>query len=191
VGGTDAGAGQQRRRQLGDHRHVDGDPIALRHAQALEGVGQLLDLGEEVGVGDVAGVAGFALPVVGDAVAVAGVDVTVEAVVRDVQPAADEPLRERQLPVEDRVPVPLPVEQLGGLAGPEALVVAVGLVVEVGADEQRVALEVLGRGEREVLEQVVLDRRARCVAAVSRLVSHVGPLPLVVDAESPLLRASP
>ena len=71
--------------QLGDHRHVEVDAVALAHAEALEHVGEPLHVGEEVGVGDGAGVAGLALPVVGDPVAVAGGDVAVEAVRRDVE----------------------------------------------------------------------------------------------------------
>ena len=102
VRGADAGAGQHGHRQLGDHRHVDGDPIALADAQALEHVGEALDRGQQVGVGDGAVVAGLALPVVGDLLPLAGLDVAVEAVVGDVQRAADEPLGEREVPVEDR-----------------------------------------------------------------------------------------
>ena len=130
VGRADAGAGQQGHRQLGDHRHVDGDPVALLDAEALEHVGEALHLGEQVGVGDGAGVARLALPVERDPVAPAGVDVAVEAVLGDVERAADEPLGEGQVPLEDRVPVLIPVEQVGGLPGPEPLEVLVGLVVE-------------------------------------------------------------
>ena len=117
---ADAGARQQGGGQLGDHRHVDGDAVALLHAEALERVGQLLHLGEEVGVGDGAGVAGLALPVVRDPVAVAGVDVAVEAVRRYVEPTADEPLGERELPIEDRVPVLVPVERARRPGGPRS-----------------------------------------------------------------------
>ena len=54
-------------------------------------------------------VAGLALEVDGDAVAVAGLDVAVDAVVGDVELPVDEPLRERRV---------RPVEGLGGLGGP-------------------------------------------------------------------------
>ena len=81
VGGADAGAGQHGDRQLGDHRHVDGDPVAPLDAEALEHVGEPADLVEQLGVGDGAGVARLALPVVRDLVAPAGLDVAVEAVV--------------------------------------------------------------------------------------------------------------
>ena len=124
VGGADAGAGEHRHCRLGDHREVDVDPVALADAQALEHVGEALDLVEQFGVGDRARVARLALPMERDLVAAAGGDVAVEAVLRHVQLAADEPFRERQLPVEDRVPRLRPLHQIGGLARPEALVVA-------------------------------------------------------------------
>ena len=44
------------------------------------------------------------------------------------------------------MPVLVPVEEVGGLAGPEALVVGVGLVVDVGADDQRLRLKPSGGG---------------------------------------------
>jgi hypothetical protein len=106
VGRADAGAGEHGHRSLGDHRQVDVDPVALRNAEALERVGEALHLVEQVGVGDGAGVARLALPVERDLVAPARLDVAVEAVVGDVQLAADEPLGERQLPVEDLCPTP-------------------------------------------------------------------------------------
>ena len=42
----DAGAGQHGDGQLRDHRHVDGDAVALLHALGLEHVGELADLME-------------------------------------------------------------------------------------------------------------------------------------------------
>ena len=92
---ADARARQHRDHGLGDHRHVDRDPVAGLHAQVDQRVGGLADHVLELGVGDVAGVVlGLADPVVGDPVAVAGLDVPVDAVVRRVELAADEPLRE-------------------------------------------------------------------------------------------------
>ena len=69
VGGADAGAGEHRDRRLGDHRHVDGDPVARLHPEREQRVGRLADLAVQVGVGDRAGVARLALPVDGDPVA--------------------------------------------------------------------------------------------------------------------------
>ena len=116
------------------------------HAEPLEHVGEALHLVEQLGVGDRAGVARLALEVDRHLVAAAGGDVAVEAVVADVELAADEPLGERQLPLADRLPLRRPVEQLGRLAGPEPLVVLGGLVVEEGADDEGIALDLPGGG---------------------------------------------
>ena len=153
VGGADAGAGEHRHRRLGDHRQVDVDPVAGLDAEPLQHVGEALDLGEQLGVGDRAGVARLALEVDGDLVALAGGDVAVEAVVGDVELAADEPLGERQLPLADGVPLGVPVEQLARLLGPEALVVLGGLVVHPRARDEGVALDRLGGREGAVLGQ--------------------------------------
>jgi hypothetical protein len=173
VGGADARAGQHGHGQLGDHRHVDGDPVPLAHTQALERVGGLLHVAVQVGVGDGAGVAGLALPVKGHLVAPAGGHVAVHRVVAHVELPADEPPGERQVPLQDGVPVLEPVEQLGRLAGPEALPVLVRLVVEEGAGGQAAILEALRRRERAVLDEVVLDGGA------GGLVGHGGCSPWV------------
>ena len=134
---ADARAREERRRQLRHHAEVDVDPVALADAELLQRVGEPADVVEQLRVGDGAGVAGLALPVVRDLVAVPGLDVAVEAVVRGVELPADEPLREREIPVEDRVPVLVPVEEVAGLPGPEALEVDVRLVVDLGVDDER------------------------------------------------------
>ncbi len=159
VGGTDAGAGEHGHRQLGDHRQVDVDPVALADTQRLEDVGEPAHLVGQLGVGDGAGVTGLALPVVGDLVAPPGSHVAVEAVGGRVERAAHEPLGERKLPVEDGVPVGVPVEELGRLASPEALEIVVGLVVHRRVRDPGLLLE-LGRGrELPILQVVSLDRR--------------------------------
>jgi hypothetical protein len=73
--------------------------------ETLQHVGEPLHLVEHVGVGEGAGVARLALPVDRDLVAAAGLDVAVEAVVRHVERASDEPLRERQFPLADGLPL--------------------------------------------------------------------------------------
>ena len=159
VGRAQPGAGQHGHGQLGDHRQVDGDPVAPLHPHALQRVGEAAHLVEQLGVGDGAGVARLALPVERDLVTPAGLDVAVEAVVRGVQRAAPEPAGEGQVPLEDRVEVGVPRQQLAGLAGPERLVVVGGLVVERSVRDQGLLGEVGGRGEDPVLGVVVLDRR--------------------------------
>ncbi len=138
---ADPGAGQHRDHGLGDHRQVDRDPVTLGDAELGERVGGLADLVLEVGVRQVAGVVlGLADPVQGDLVAVAVLDVPVDAVVRRVDGAAGEPLGERRVvPVQDPVPLLAPVQALG-LLGPERLPVGggafVGLLLHVGVLRQ-------------------------------------------------------
>ena len=159
VGRADASARQHRHRQLGDHRHVDAHAVAALHAEALQHIGELAHLVEQVGVGDGAGVAGLALPPVGHLVAAAGLDVAVEAVVRHVERAAQEPLRERQVPLEHGVEVGEPGDVLAGLARPERQPVRRGLVVERPVCGQRRRAEAVRGLEDAVFDVVVLDRR--------------------------------
>ena len=132
VRGAEARAGEHRDHGLGDHRHVDRDPVTGLDAELDQRVGGLAHLVLELGVGDVAGVVlGLADPVEGDLVAGAVLDVPVDAVVGGVDLAADEPLGERRVvPVEDLVPLGLPVETLGLLL-PEGQPVLLGLVVRL------------------------------------------------------------
>ena len=91
---------------------------------------------------------------IGDAVAVAGLDVSVDAVVGDVELTADEPLRERRVvPVERALEVLRPRDAGAGLLGPEPLVVLRRGVVHRG---RAVGL----RGERRVGGEVHLVRVA-------------------------------
>ena len=130
---ADPGAGEHRDRQLRDHRHVDRDPVALRDARARAARWRPSELSRmQVRVGQRPGVAGLADPVVGDLVAEARLDVPVDAVVGDVELAAGEPLRERQIPLERRVERLRPGQPLARLRGPERLVVGLRLVVQGG-----------------------------------------------------------
>ena len=113
MGRADAGAGEHRDDDLGDHRQVDADHVALADADVLERVGEALRVGEQLGVGDVALLALLAAPVIGDALAVAGLDVAVEAVGRGVQLAVGKPLVEGRVGlVEPLARLLRPVEQL-------------------------------------------------------------------------------
>ena len=96
VDGAEARAGEHHDRQLGDHRQVEGDAVALLDAVLLEHVGEPADLVEELRVGVRPGVAGVALEDDGGLVAPAGLDVAVEAVVARVELAALEPLDARR-----------------------------------------------------------------------------------------------
>jgi len=142
----DPGAREHRDRQLGDHRHVDRDPVALPDAQLLERVRAALGLIEEVLVRERARVARLALPVVRHLRALAGLHVAVEAVLRDVQLAIGEPLRVGRLPLEDLRERPAP-RQGARLLGPEAFEVRVGPVVDRRIARVRLPDEVACRRE--------------------------------------------
>ena len=133
---ADAGAGQHGDDGLRDHRQVDVDPVAPLDPLGLQDVGEALDLGQQLGVGDDAAVARLALPEEGHLVAPPGRHVAVEAVLGHVEPAADEPLGVGQVPLADGVPLLRPVHERSRLAGPEALVVGRGLVVQEGAGDE-------------------------------------------------------
>ena len=163
VPGPDAGAGQHGHRQLGDHAHVDGHPVALAHAEPAQPVGQAAHALVQVAVGDGLRVAGLALPVVGDAIGPGG-QVAVEAVDAHVEPAADEPPEERRVAaVADRVPGLDPL-QLGRLLGPEPLEVGGGAVVELPGRD-RPGRELRRRREDPILDLQGLDG-VRAVAHV-------------------------
>src|SRR5690606_21847658 len=160
VDGPEAGHGQHGDDGLGDHRQVDRDAVAVSHAEIGEHVRGALDLVGEFRVGDAAGVAGLALPVDGDAVAVARLDVAVEAVVGDIQLAVVEPLRERRVrPVEDPSEGLAPAEQVAGLLAPEALAVGCGALVHRRVVDG-VGDELLGRRELPRLIEEVVDLAA-------------------------------
>ena len=94
---ADPRAREHRDDDLGDHRQVDPDDVALADAERLERVGEPLHVAMQLGVGDRALLALLAGPVKRDAIAVAGLDVPVEAVVGHVQLAVVEPLVERRV----------------------------------------------------------------------------------------------
>ena len=169
---ADPRAGEHRHGRLGHHRHEDADDVALADAERLQPVREALDLVEQPRVGDLLAGPVLALPVVGDALAVARRDVAVEAVGGDVQLAAREPLGERRIrPVEDLVERLDPVELLGPRAPPRLGVVVRPLVdARVGGVRLR---DELGR-RREGL----LGREQHVQIAALFLVALLGHLSL-------------
>ena len=75
-------AGEDCGNRLGHHAHVDRDAVTLLDPERPQRIRDAAGLFEEVTVGKGAGVTGLALPVERDLIAVPGVDVAVEAVVR-------------------------------------------------------------------------------------------------------------
>ena len=139
---------------------VDGDAIALADAEAREQVRGALDLDGQLGVREAARVAGLALPVDRDAVAVAREHVPVEAVVGHVELAIAEPAGDGGFrPVEGLREGAVPVHEVARLLGPEGEAVIGRALVEFGTGD-RVRSEVGVGGEAALLVQKAVDRGA-------------------------------
>ena len=157
VDGADARARQHDDGQLGDHRHVEGDTVALLHAVLLQHVGEPADLVEELLVGVRRGVARVALEDDGRLVTLARLDPTVETVVARVELAAQEPLDARhgiEAPLEHLVPLLRPDQRLLGAVGPVPLGILDGAFVlgrELGLALEIGALRELGRRRNHYL----------------------------------------
>ena len=138
-------------------------------AVVLQGVGEALDVAQQLLVGDVALLALLAAPVEGDALAQAVLDVAVQAVVGGVELAVLEPLVERGVGVvEDLLEVREPVQR-PRLLGPPAREVLGGLLVLGEIGDQRRRHEVLRRVEALLIEdvaQLLLEGRALAVRHV-------------------------
>jgi hypothetical protein len=111
---ADARARLHRNHGLGNHRKIDADAVTLLDAERLETVRELADPLVEFLVRDVDGLLPHRLrfPDEGDSVAVAGFDVSVERVVREVGLSADEPLVGVRRRIVRLVPLLEPVEFL-------------------------------------------------------------------------------
>jgi hypothetical protein len=157
---AEAGAGEHRRRQLGDHPEVDRHRRPLGDPQLLEGVGEANGVALQLRVGDRARVARLALPVVGDAVAESRLDVPVDAVVRDVEPPAQVPLGIGRLPLENFCEGLVPRDPLPPFAFPERLEV---LLVDVRL-RVRPRGEVRRRRVAALLEEQGVDRLAHATS---------------------------
>ena len=154
---ADPGAGQHGHDDLGDHRQVDADHVALADPPGLQPVGQALNVGQDLGVGQRPFLALLTVPVEGDPVPEAGVHVPVEAVVGGVERAVGEPGVERRVAVvQDLAERGLPVQPAARLLGPPGGLVSGGNVVHAGVGH----LSVLGKflGWRERRDFLELDR---------------------------------
>jgi len=171
---ADPSAGQHGDGQLRDHGHVDGDSVTRAHTKLLERVSGLLHLAMEVGERQRPFVTGLADPVEGDLVAVPGLDVPIDAVLRDVELAALEPLRERRLPGERPGERLVPAQLLPGQVRPEGLVVGIRGHIEVRTSVG-LGLELRARRECLPLAHEILDLRATASGAL--LFGHAVPPP--------------
>ena len=117
---ADARARQHGDGRLRNHRHVDEHAVAGLDALCLEHIGELAHFHVKLRIGQAARVAGLAFPEDRHLVLAAVREVAVHAVLAHVYFGADEPFRERRLPVEHLGPLLLPV-QFARLARPEGV----------------------------------------------------------------------
>src|SRR5215467_9172586 len=115
---SNARAGEHRDGKLWSHSHVDRDAVALMHAEGLQDVGKLLNLAMQLLVSQRPNFAGLTFPNDGGFVLARGLHMPVEAVIRQIELAAQKPLRPRMFPPKNFVPFFEPV-QLFGNASPE------------------------------------------------------------------------
>jgi len=94
VNGADLGNGEHGNGKLGDHGHVQHDSIALDHAQALEAVGELIDLLFEHCISDLLSglISRFRHEYIGYFILLGPLSMPVHAVMGHVAFAAHEPL---------------------------------------------------------------------------------------------------
>src|SRR6185312_10692883 len=103
----------------GHHGHVNRRPVALLEAEGLEDVGELADLPLELRVSDGPGVARLTFENNCGLVGAGRLKVAIQAVFRNVQLPAREPLGMRRLPFEDAAERLPPGEKLLGLLAPK------------------------------------------------------------------------
>ena len=113
VRSTDTRTGQHGDGKLGSHAHVDRDAVAFVYAQRFQHIGELLHLAMQLLKGERPNFAGFTFPDDGGFVLARGLDVAVEAVVGEIQLAANKPLCPGMVPFENFVPFLKPVQFFG------------------------------------------------------------------------------
>ena len=162
---TDACAGEHRDDCLGDHRQVDRHAVAGHEPELGQGVGSLADLVLQLCVGDIAAIAGLALESNGDLIAETVLHVAVNAVVRNVESAADEPLGEGCVRPVEHLGEGLGPGEVTGLLGPESQAIAVGLVIHL-----RLRVRLLGELRRRREHPLLVGQVGQCCGLV---VGHV------------------
>ena len=156
VHGADARTGEHGDGELGNERQVEGDAVALLHAQRFEHVGEGAHLPEQVPVGQGAPVTRLAFPDDGGAIAPRAVRVAIDAVGADVQLAADEPLRVGRFPAHHVGPGFNPV-QLAGERRPEGLGIGRGTVVDGRVRDDGAGLPFVRWWETAVFSEQIID----------------------------------
>src|SRR5215469_8178434 len=104
VGSTQSSASQHGNRQFRRHTHVDGDPVPLAYAKALQNVGKFLNFPKQLLVGKNSNIAWFALPDQRRLIFAPGLHMAIETVVGKVDLPTGKPFGPRRIPFQDFVP---------------------------------------------------------------------------------------
>ena len=115
---ADAGASEHGNGRLGNVRHVNEHSIALLASIALQDTREDADFAVKLMIGEHAPFAGLAFPNNGGFVAARAGEMPVQAVLGDIELAANEPFGKRRPPIENLCPL-LPPQQIGGLFCPK------------------------------------------------------------------------
>src|SRR5262245_25661722 len=110
---ADSCAGQHRDRCLGNIRQINDDAIAFFDVVPFEHIRKAADFSMQLLIGERALVAGLALPNYCRFVPTRPLEVTVQAILRNIESSADEPFREWGFPFDDLLPRPAPDQFLG------------------------------------------------------------------------------
>ncbi len=131
MGRANAGAGLHGGHAFDGHGDVDDNAVTLFDAQALQGIGVLAGLGQQLAISDLGHFAAVGFKDDGSLVAEAFFDVAVQAVVGHVQRAVFKPLEERRVGlVEHFGERCLPGDQLIGQTTPVTLVIGFGFFAQ-------------------------------------------------------------
>ncbi len=160
---SDPGTREHRDRELRNHRHIERDAVAGLDAELFHHVGKAADLAVKLQIRQRSLFAGLAFPDERGLVLSPRRQVSVEAVVRDIDAAADKPLSVRLKPFEHGVPTSKPIERFRLLrpkAGHVLRRIGVGEQVflkrtHVGRSRQ-IPLAGQKRGPRSGLDSIVL-----------------------------------
>jgi hypothetical protein len=106
--GTDPRAGEHRNGGLRNVREINDDTIAFFYFVSFQDIREAANFAVQLLIGKGTFVAGFAFPDNCRFVPARPSQMPIQAVFRNVEFAADEPLRERRLPFEDLFPICAP-----------------------------------------------------------------------------------
>ncbi len=176
VNRSDSGAGQHGDRKLGDRRQVDRHAVSALDSAALQHVSEPIHLPPDHLIRQHPSISRFSLPDDRGLVPSRGVEVAIQAILRDVDLAADEPLGERRLPLEDLRPLLDPHQFLGSI-GPVPLRIGGGFAQDLRIVDPGVLAERLRWRVLLLFLQEAIDRRARNDQASTFAILHKRTMP--------------